>query len=40
MHMTHARDVVFLHGAHGPEDAAMWLEPLNVRLAQIGAQQI
>jgi hypothetical protein len=34
--MTHARDVVFLHGASGPEDAAMWLAPLNVRLAQMG----
>lgn len=34
--MTHARDVVFLHGASGPEDAATWLGPLNVRLAQMG----
>ena len=34
--MTHARDVVFLHGASGPEDTAAWLEPLNLRLAQMG----
>jgi hypothetical protein len=34
--MTHARDVVFLHGASGPEDEANWLGPLNLRLAQMG----
>jgi hypothetical protein len=34
--MTHARDVVFLHGASGPEDEATWLGPLNLRLAQMG----
>jgi len=34
--MTHARDVVFLHGASGPEDEAAWLGPLNLRLAQMG----
>ncbi|MEP7192150.1 MAG: hypothetical protein ABI903_04725 [Actinomycetota bacterium] len=34
--MTHARDVVFLHGASGPEDEASWLGPLNLRLAQMG----
>src|SRR5450631_2333285 len=34
--MTHARDVVFLHGASGPQDEAEWLEPLNLRLAQMG----
>jgi hypothetical protein len=34
--MTHARDVVFLHGASGPVDAASWLGPLNLRLAQMG----
>ena len=34
--MTHARDVVFLHGASGPEDEAAWLGPLNTRLAQLG----
>jgi len=26
---------VFLHGASGPVDAALWLAPLNVRLAQL-----
>lgn len=34
--MTHPRDVVFLHGASGPVDAASWLGPLNLRLAQMG----
>jgi hypothetical protein len=34
--MTHARDVVFLHGASGPEGEASWLGPLNLRLAQLG----
>jgi hypothetical protein len=34
--MTHARDVVFLHGASGPEYEATWLGPLNLRLAQMG----
>ena len=34
--MTHAQDVVFLHGASGPEDTATWLGPLNLRLAQTG----
>ncbi len=34
--MTHARDLVFLHGASGPEDTNTWLGPLNLRLAQMG----
>ena len=34
--MTHVRDLVFLHGASGPEDTRTWLEPLNLRLAQMG----
>ena len=34
--MTQARDLVFLHGASGPEGAASWLGPLNLRLAQMG----
>jgi len=34
--VTHPRDVVFLHGASGPDDAATWLGPLNLRLAQMG----
>ena len=34
--MSHARDLVFLHGASGPEDTTTWLGPLNLRLAQMG----
>jgi hypothetical protein len=38
--MTHARDIVFLHGASGPEDEATWLGPLNLRLAQLGHSRL
>ena len=34
--LTHARDIVFLHGASGPEETTTWLGPLNLRLAQMG----
>lgn len=34
--MTEARDVVFLHGAGGPVEAATWLGPLHGRLVQMG----
>ncbi len=34
--LTHTRDIVFLHGASGPEETTTWLGPLNLRLAQMG----
>jgi hypothetical protein len=38
--MTHSRDVVFLHGASGPDVEAAWLRPLNLRLAQMGHSRL